>query len=131
MEVGSIISVARAAYGIYNKFEIVTNEIYQMKQKIEQLIPVVEAVQILYLFVFLIYFTCFRLPDCRYAQRNNNLFTSILSRSMETLQQCTKIVENGIGSFLGLAKTGILLCNISVKSKLNTNYYLQQHLTKN
>lgn len=59
MEVGSIISVARAAYGIYNKFEIVTNEIYQMKQKIEQLIPVVEAVQILYLFVFLIYFTCF------------------------------------------------------------------------
>lgn len=50
MELGTLATVLKAAYDVYNKFEETTDELFQMKQKIEQLQPVVLSVQALYLF---------------------------------------------------------------------------------
>jgi len=87
MEIGALISAANAAYATYNQIDSNSaKELYLLKQKIEQIIPVLDAVQQLY------------------HERNSALFTPTLTRAMETIQQSRKVVKNGSISFIGLAK---------------------------
>lgn len=86
VEVGQVISFARQVYAIYEKFEETTDDLHIMRSKVEQMIPIIESIQLLY------------------AQRDKKIFASVLARAMAVLQQCMKAVDNGTSNFMGLVK---------------------------
>lgn len=87
MDIESVVASALSAKKAYDKYQDTTDELYQMKRKLDQLIGIVESTQLLY------------------KQRDRQVFDAVMGRASETIRHCKEVLEDTQGNFLGLIKT--------------------------
>lgn len=99
MDIENVVSSALTTKQAYDKYQNTTDELYQMKRKLDQLITIVESTQLLY------------------KQRDRQVFDGVVPKATETIQHCKKVLDNTQGNFLGLIKTA----NFNMELRLLAN----------